>query len=65
MATRFEFERREIPATRHDLFNAQEAFLTNVLMEILPIREVDGRRIGTQAPGPLTRRLMRAMKRSP
>ena len=49
------------PVTRHDLFNAEEAFLTNVLMEILPIREVDGRRIGTRVPGSVTRRLMRAV----
>lgn len=52
---------QETPVTRHDLFNADEAFLTNVLMEILPIREVDGRRIGTQVPGPITRRLLRAI----
>ena len=50
---------REIPSTRHDLFNADEAFLTNVLIGILPIRQVDGRRIGSQLPGPITRRLMR------
>ena len=49
---------QEIPVTRHDLFNADEAFLTNVLMGILPIRQVDGRTIGTRVPGPITRRLM-------
>lgn len=52
----------EVPLTRHELFNAEEAFLTNVLMDILPIREVDGRRIGLRIPGRLTRRLMRALK---
>ncbi len=55
----------EIPVTRHDLFNADEAFLTNVLMGVLPIREVDGRRIGEKVPGPITRRLMRAMGSDP
>ncbi len=53
---------QETPFSRHDLFNAEEAFLTNVLMGILPVREVDGRRIGRKVPGPVTRRLMRAMK---
>jgi len=51
----------EIPITRHDLFNAEEAFLTNVLMGILPIREVDGRRIGTKIPGPITQRLIQTL----
>ncbi len=51
---------QEAPFTRHELFNAEEAFLTNVLMEILPLRAVDGRKIGERVPGPVTRRLMRA-----
>lgn len=48
----------EVPVTRHELFNAEEAFLTNVLMGILPIRSLDGRRIGGNLPGPVTRRLI-------
>lgn len=47
----------ERPLTRHDLFNAEEAFLTNTSWEILPIREVDGRKIGSTLSGPLTRKL--------
>ncbi|MBI2167278.1 MAG: aminotransferase class IV [Candidatus Omnitrophica bacterium] len=47
----------ERPVTRHELFNADEAFLTNTSWEILPIREVDGRKIGSALPGPLTRKL--------
>ena len=53
---------REIPFTRHDLFNAEEAFLTNVLMGILPVRQVDGRRVGEKTPGPVTRKLMREIR---
>ena len=52
----------EVPVTRHDLFNADEAFLTNVLMGILPIARVDGRRIGARVPGPITRKFLRAMR---
>ncbi len=60
-ARRMRVPAEEVPVTRHDLFNAEEAFLTNVLMPILPLREVDGRRIGASVPGPVTRRLMRAL----
>ena len=62
-AKRMKIPVEEIPLTRHDLFNAEEAFLTNVLMGILPIRQADGRAIGAATPGPLTRRLMRAVEK--
>lgn len=38
-------------------FDSDEMFLTNSLMEIMPDRAVDRRRIGRGAPGTLTRRL--------
>lgn len=40
-----------------ELFRADEIFLTNSLSEIVPVVEVDGRRIGSGAPGELTRLL--------
>ncbi|HTN82319.1 MAG TPA: branched-chain amino acid transaminase [Sorangium sp.] len=43
--------------TRDELYIADEAFFTGTAAEITPIREVDGRTIGTGAPGPVTRRL--------
>lgn len=49
--------------TRHDIYNAQEAFLTNSAVGLLPIREIDGRRIGEDCPGPLTKKLQRAYER--
>lgn len=52
---------RETPFSRHELFNAEEAFLTNVLMAVFPVRQVDGRRIGKRLPGPWTGKLMRAL----
>ncbi len=61
-ARRLKIPVKEVPVTRHDLFNADEAFLTNVLMRLLPIREVDGRRIGEIVPGPVTRRLMSKLR---
>jgi branched-chain amino acid aminotransferase len=61
-ASHIHMEHSQVPVTRHDLFNADEAFLTNVLMGILPIREVDGRRIGIRVPGPITRKLWKAVE---
>lgn len=52
----------ERPLTRHELFNAGEAFLTNTSWEILPIREVDGRKIGDAVPGGVTKKLQRIFK---
>ncbi len=49
----------ETPLTRHDFFNAAEAFLTNTSWEILPVRELDGRAIGKKVPGPITMKLHR------
>jgi branched-chain amino acid aminotransferase len=42
-----------------DLFGAGEAFLTNSVMEVMPLVSVDGRPVGTGRPGPLTERLAR------
>ncbi|MGH7198828.1 MAG: aminotransferase class IV [Candidatus Omnitrophota bacterium] len=43
--------------TRHELYNAEECFITNTSSEILPVVSIDGRRIGEGAPGPVTRKL--------
>lgn len=40
--------------TRHDLFNADEVFLTGTAAEIIPVVKIDGRTIGTGKPGPIT-----------
>jgi len=53
----------EKPLVRHDLFSADEAFLTNTTWEILPIREVDGRRIGHEIPGSVTARLQKLFRK--
>ncbi len=53
---------QETPLTRHAIFNADEAFLTNTSWEILPVRELDGRRIGTKIPGPVSLKLQKFFK---
>ena len=40
------------------LFTAEEAFFTGTAMEMVPIREVNKRQIGTGNPGPITKKLM-------
>ncbi len=56
----------ETNMTRYDLYTADELFLTATMSGIGYIVEVDGRRIGTGEPGPISRRLYdryRASKR--
>lgn len=48
--------------TTGELSNAREAFLTNSVMEIMPLVEVDGKAIGSGRPGPVTRDLMVAYR---
>ena len=48
--------------TRHDLFNADEVFLTGTAAEIVPVVTIDGRVIGSGKPGPVTRELQRAFR---
>jgi len=43
--------------TRHDVFVADEFFLTGTAAEIIPVVKCDGRPIGTGKPGPITRQL--------
>ena len=54
---------REQPLTRHELYNADEAFLTSTLKEVLAVTQIDGRTIGTGRPGPITIALRRAFRR--
>jgi branched-chain amino acid aminotransferase len=45
---------------RTDLYLADEAFLTGTAAEVVPIRAVDDRPLGTGSPGPVTAELQRA-----
>jgi branched-chain amino acid aminotransferase len=42
----------------HDIYNADECFLTGTGAEIVPVISVDGRRIGDGRPGPVTKKLL-------
>ena len=63
LAAELDLPIRESPLTRHDIYNADEAFLTSTLKEVLAVTRIDGRTIGTGRPGPITQRLLRAFRR--
>lgn len=44
---------------RHDIYTADECFLTGTAAEVIPVVECDGRAIGTGKPGPVTLDLLR------
>lgn len=48
--------------TRYDLYTADECFLTNTLMEVMPVSSVDGRPIGGGTPGATTLKLSALFK---
>ncbi len=43
--------------TRDDIYTADEAFFTGTAAEVTPIRELDGRLIGTGSRGPITEKI--------
>jgi len=48
---------QETALTRHDIYNADECFLTGTAAEVIPVVKCDGRVIGAGKPGPITRRI--------
>jgi branched-chain amino acid aminotransferase len=46
--------------TRHEVYNAEECFLTGTAAELIPIVKVDGRAIGDGKPGKVTKKLLDA-----
>jgi branched-chain amino acid aminotransferase len=48
----------ESPLTKHDVYIADECFLTGTAAEVIPVVKVDSRPIGGGVPGPITCNLM-------
>ena len=63
MAAKTRIPVREEMMTRHDLYNAEECFLTGTAAEIAPIVKIDGRVIGKGKPGPMTLKLMQDFRK--
>ena len=53
---------REMELTRHDLYVADECFLTGTAAEVIPVTKIDGRPVGDGKPGPMTRQCMADFK---
>jgi branched-chain amino acid aminotransferase len=45
---------------KHDLYVAEECFVTGTAAEVMPVTKIDGRAIGSGEVGPITRRLIEA-----
>ena len=57
IARRLRFRVKEKAVTPNELLNADEVFFTNSLAEILPVRKIGRRRIGSGRPGQTTQLL--------
>lgn len=55
-------ETAEIPLTRHDLYVADECFLTGSAAEVIAAVKLDGRAIGDGTVGPITQQLNQAFR---
>ena len=49
---------QECVLTRHDIFTADECFLTGTAAEVIAVISLDGRKIGSGVPGPVTKDLL-------
>lgn len=58
IAAEMGLEVKEELFTRHDIFNADECFLSGTAAEVIPVVEVDSRIIGTGDVGPKTKALI-------
>ena len=58
LAREMGIEVREIALTKHDVYVADECFLTGTAAEVMPVVKIDSRVIGDGKPGPITRQLM-------
>jgi len=53
----------EATLTRHDIYAADECFLTGTAAEVIAVTECDGRVIGSGKQGPVTKQLRDAFVR--
>jgi branched-chain amino acid aminotransferase len=57
LARKMDIELKENPFTRHELYNADEVFLTNTSIELMPVAYIDGRKVGTGFSDKVTKSL--------
>ncbi len=54
---------KEVKLKPHDLSSADECFITNTTVEIMPVTRIDGAAVGSGRPGPVTTALRAAYKK--
>lgn len=52
------YEVAEVPFTRHDVYVADECFLTGTAAEVIPVVSLDSRVIAQGTPGPITQEMI-------
>ena len=57
------YEVVERPFTRHDVYVADEVFLTGTAVEVIAVIDVDRRKIGDGKPGPVTNHLLEEFRK--
>ncbi|WP_366596171.1 branched-chain-amino-acid transaminase [Bacillus pumilus] len=57
------YEVKEEPFTRHDVYTAEEVFLTGTAAEVIAVVKVDGRTIGEGNPGVHTNKLLEQFRK--
>ena len=62
LAERLSIRSAETDIALDELMSADEVFLTNSMIEIMPVTTISGKAISTGTPGPVTRKLMQAYK---
>jgi len=63
LAREADIEVRECVLVRHDIYTADECFLTGTGAEVIAVVSLDGRMIGSGKPGPITRNLLDRFRR--
>ena len=64
LARKLGCDARERNISPFELFSADEVFFTGTAAEIIPVREINKRRIGNGKPGPVTKRLMEEFQKT-
>lgn len=62
LAVKSKIKTEERLITRHEVYTADECFLTGTAAEIIPVVKVDGRAIGNGQPGPVTKKMIKMFK---
>jgi len=64
IARKLGYDARERNISAFELFTANEVFFTGTAAEIIPVREINKRKIGNGKPGPVTKRLIEEFQKT-